>query len=138
MTATALDRNTFKRGPIRQQVLPLATGAVIPFGVMVMTLTPSTGALNAADTATGNVLGMSCMAASQTAGDTKIITERCIAKFAQDGTITAANIGALCEVVDNQTVSLTTTTNHIKAGYIDSVESDGVFVDMLMTKIGAA
>jgi len=138
MTATALDRSTSKRGPIRQVVLPLATAAVIPQGVMVMTATPSVGAVNAADTATGNVLGVSCMAASQTAGDTKIVLERGIFKFAQDGTISNANIGALCEVVDNQTVSLTTTTNHVKAGYIDSVESDGVFVDMMMTKIGAA
>lgn len=138
MTATALDRNTFKRGPMRQVVLPLATSSVIPMGVMVMTATPSVGAVNAADTATGNVLGVSCMPASQTAGDTKIVLERGIFKFAQDGTITNANIGALCEVVDNQTVSLTTTTNHVKAGYIDSVETDGVFVDMMMTKIGAA
>jgi hypothetical protein len=138
MAATALDRNIQKRGPIRQQVLPLATGAVIPFGVIVMTLTPSTGALNGADTATGNVLGVSCQACSQTAGDTKIAIEKGIFKFAQDGTITNANIGALCELVDNQTVSLVTTTNHIKAGYIDSVESDGVFVDMSMTKVAAA
>lgn len=137
MAATTLDRQTQKRGPIRQVVVPLATGAVIPWGVMVMVLAPSTGALNAADTATGLVLGWSCQAVSQTAGDTNISIEKGIAKFAQDGTITNAHVGQLCEVVDNQTVSLTTTTNHVKAGFVDKVESDGVFVDMTQARVGA-
>jgi hypothetical protein len=138
MAATTLDRNTFKRGPIRQQVLPLATGSVIPIGVMVMTLTPSTGAINAADTATGIVAGVSCQAADQTKGDKKIVVEKCIARMNNDGTITAANVGAVATVLDNQTVSLAaTTTNDVGAGIIDSVDADGVWVDMTGARVAA-
>jgi hypothetical protein len=140
MTATTLDRNTFKRGPIRQRVLPLATGAVIPYGVMVSVATPAAGAVNAADTASHVVMGVSCMRADQTLGDAEIVLEQGIFKFFHDGTITAANIGQLCTVLDNQTVSLAaTTTNDIGAGYIDSIESTTeVWVDMTQAKIAAA
>lgn|SRR5678816_1791259 len=139
MAATTLDRNTRKRGPIKQRVIPLATGAVIPYGVMVSVATPSAGAVNAADTATHVLMGVSCMPASQTAGDTEIVLEQGIFLFNHDGTITAADIGQLCTVLDNQTVSkAATTTNDIPAGYIDSVESTTeVWVDMTMSKIGA-
>jgi predicted RecA/RadA family phage recombinase len=139
MAATTLDRNTRKRGPIKQRVLPLATGAVIPFGVMVSVATPSAGAVNAADTATHIVMGIAAMRADQTLGDTEIVLEQCIALLNHDGSITAANVGQQCTVLDNQTVSLAaTTTNDIVAGIIDSVESTTeVWVDQTMAKIGA-
>lgn len=142
MAATALDRNTQKRGPIRQVALPLAaasTGAAaIPIGTMVMVLTPSTGALNAADTATGIVIGLSCQAANFANGDRDIVVEKCIAKLANNGNVTAAHVGSVLTVVDNQTVGLPgDTTNDVPAGICDRVESDGVFVDMTGARPGA-
>lgn len=141
MAATTLDRNTQKKGPIRQVVLPLAaaaTGAAqIPIGVMAMVLNPSTGALNAAATATGIVMGLSCQRANFADGDREIVVERGIFKLANDGSITAANIGQLCLVIDNQTVGMVQAQN-IGAGYITEVESDGVWVDMTQAKIAAA
>lgn len=139
MTATTLDRNTRKRGPIKQRVLPLATGAVIPYGVMVSIATPSVGAVNASDTATHVVMGIAAMRADQTLGDAEIVLEQCIVLLLHDGTITAADIGQSCTVLDNQTVSkAATTTADIVAGVIDSVESTTeVWVDQTMARIAA-
>jgi hypothetical protein len=142
MAATTLDRNTQKRGPIRQQVLALAaasTGAnAIPVGVMVMTLTAGTGALNAADTATGLVAGLSCQVGNFANGDRKLVVEKGIFKMANNGSITAANVGTVATVVDNQTVGLAAdTTNDVGAGIIDSVESDGVWIDMTGARVAA-
>lgn len=139
MAATTLDRNTQKRGPIRDQVVPIATSAKIPIGVMVMVAIPSVGAVNATDSAAAQVIGASCQAVDQTLGDAKIQIEKGIFKFANGGHITNAHIGILACVVDNQTVDLAAnTTNALGAGYIDSVESDGVFVDMTGAKVNAA
>lgn len=143
MAATSLDRNTKKRGPIRQIVLDLAaasTGAAaIPIGTIVSTLAASTGALRGADTATHIVQGIACQAANYANGDRRIVVERGIFNLGNDGTITAANVGALATVLDNQTVSLAaTTTNDIGAGWIVEVDADGVWVDMTQAKIAAA
>lgn len=139
MAATTLDRNTQKRGPIRQIKLAMATSSVIPIGVMVSVATPSAGAVNAADTATHIVMGLSCQAASQTAGDASIVVERGIFKMANNGNITAAHVGIAVSVVDNQTVGLVAdTTNDVLAGYVTEVEADGVWVDMTQAKIAAA
>jgi len=143
MAATSLDRNTKKRGPIRQVVLDLATtatgAAAIPVGTIVSTATPSAGAVRGADTATHVVQGVACQAADYGAGDRRIVVERGIFNLANDGTITAANVGALATVLDNQTVSLAaTTTNDIGAGWIVEVDADGVWVDMTQAKIAAA
>lgn len=138
MAATTLDRNTKVRFIERTIVLPLATGAKIPYGVMVAVATPSVGAVNAGDTATHVVMGWSSQAVDQTAGDTKITVHRGVANFANDGTITAADAGQLCTVLDNQTVSkAATTAQDITAGYIEEVDSDGVWVSFLGGKVGA-
>jgi len=143
MAATALDRNTQKRGPIRQIPLVLAaaaTGAAaIPIGVMVMVISATGQALNAADTASGVVMGVSAQAANFANGDRKIIVERGVFKMGNDGSITAALVGTRCFVVDNQTVGTAAgPTNDVPAGYIDSVESDGVWVDMASPNVAAA
>lgn len=139
MAATTLDRNTQKKGPIRQIVLPMATSEVIPIGVIVCVATPAAGAKNGADTATFICMGLSCQAASQAAGDTKIVVERGIFKLGNNGNITAAHIGIAVSIVDNQTVGLVAdTTNDVLAGYVTEVESDGVWVDMTQAKIAAA
>jgi len=143
MAATSLDRNTKKRGPIRQIVLDLATtatgAAAIPIGTIVSVATPSAGAVRGADTATHVVMGLACQAADYAAGDRRIVVERGIFNLGNDGTITAADVGQPCTVLDNQTVSkAATTTNDIIGGYITEVDADGVWVDMTQAKIAAA
>jgi len=138
VAATTLDRNTKIRLVERTIVLPLATGAKIPYGTMVSVATPSVGAVPAADTATHVVQGWASQSVDQTAGDTKITVLRGVANFANDGTITAADVGQPCTVLDNQTVSkAATTVNDIGAGYIEEVDSDGVWVSFLGGKIAA-
>lgn len=132
MSATTSDRNTLKQYIQRQQPIPLTASTDIPLGVMVMVIAGTGTALNAADTASGLVLGLSCQAASYAAGDRVIVVEKGAFWMANDGTITAANIGQPCEAKDNQTVSLTTTTNHVVAGTIEGVDAVmGVCVAML-------
>lgn len=139
MAATTLDRNTLKRKITRQIVLPLAAATNIPIGVLVAVATPSVGAVNASDTATHVVMGVSCMAVSAAAGDTKVVVERGVFQFANDGTITAASVGQLATVLDNQTVSLAaTTTNDIGAGFIEEVDADGVWISLEGGKVAAA
>jgi hypothetical protein len=143
MAATSLDQNIGKRGPIRQVVLDLAstaTGAsAIAIGTIVATATPSAGAVRAADTAGLVVQGVACQAGNFANGDRRIVVERGIFRLAQDGTITAASVGALATVLDNNTVSLAATTaQDIGAGWIVEVDSIGVWVDMTQAKIAAA
>lgn len=138
MADTALDRNTFRRGPIRQVVMDLDTGQVIPIGVMVMSVAGK--ARNANDGTAGAILvGISAQAASYAAGDRTIIVEKCIAKMDNNGNVTAANqFVTVLTVVDNHTVGLAAdTTNDIAAGICDDLESDGVFVDMTGARVGA-
>jgi len=143
MTATALDQNPAKRGPIRQIVLDLATtstGALaIPVGTIVSTVNPSAGAVRGADTAAHIVQGISCQAANYANGDRRIVVERAIFRLPQDGSITAANVGQLACVLDNNTVTLAATaTNDIGCGWIEEVDAIGVWVDMTQAKIAAA
>lgn len=137
MANTTLDRNTQKRGPIRQVVLDLDTNQTIPIGVMVMTVAGK--ARNADDSTAGALaVGISCQAASFAAGDRKIVVEKGIFKMDNDGTITVADVMGVATVLDNHTVSkAATTTNDIGAGIIDRVESDGVFVDMTGARVSA-
>lgn len=138
MAATTLDRNTKVRLFERQVVLPLKANAVIPLGVLVAT--DATGAaVNAADTAGLIVQGWSAQAVDQTKGDAKIVVNRGVANFANDGTIAQAAIGSLATVLDNQTLSLAATTaNDIGAGYIEEIDADGVWISILGGKISAA
>lgn len=139
MAATTLDRLTQHRYLERQIVGPLKSGETIPYGVIVMTDTPSTGFRNAADVAGGVVVGWCGQRAATSDGDVKCLVNRGIAKFANGGNVTAAHIGILMCVVDNQTVNLAAnTTNAIGVGYLDSIDDDGgLFVSMLGGKIAA-
>jgi len=139
MTAATTDRNTYRQYIQRQIAIPLTAATDIPAGVIVMALAATGTALNGADTAAGVVMGISTQSVSYAAGDRTCIVERGAYWLANDGTITAANVGMPCEVKDNQTVSLVTTTNHIVAGYIEAVDTTlGVCVAMLGGKVGAA
>jgi hypothetical protein len=84
-------------------------------------------------------MGVSAHAADQTKGDTEIIVERGCFWFANDGTITLADVGVVATVLDNQTVSkAATTANDIGAGIIEDVNStDGVLVAMLGGRVDA-
>lgn len=138
MAATTLDRNTKFRFLERQIVLPLKAAAVIPLGTLVAT--DATGAaVPAADTAGLIVQGWAAQSVNATTGDTKIVVNRGVANFGNDGTIAQAAIGSLATVLDNQTLSLAATTvNDIGAGYIEEIDADGIWISILGGKISAA
>lgn len=140
MAATTTDRNTRKQHIERQVRLSLAPATDIPSGVMVSVVLGVGLGVNAADTASHRVMGMSAHSASYAAGDRDIVVERGAFWFANDGTITIADVGAACTVLDNQTVSkAATTTNDIIAGYIEDVDAQlGVCVAIMGGFAGAA
>lgn len=132
MAATTLDRAT-KRQYIQRQIrLTLTAATDIPAGVIVSVAAAGT-ALNGADTAAHVVMGLSTHAVSYAAGDREIIVERGCFWLGNDGTITIADVGKQCTVLDNQTVSkAATTVNDIIAGVIEDVDASlGVLVCML-------
>lgn len=140
MAATTLDRQTKKQFIQRQIRLTVKTStADIPAGTMVCVDATGT-ALNAADTAALIMMGVSAGPASYTNGDRDVIVERGCFWMANDGTISIADVGKACTILDNQTVSkAATTTNDIIAGYIEDVNSvDGVLVAMLGGLVAAA
>jgi hypothetical protein len=139
MAATTRDRNTFKQYIQRQIALQLNPATDIPLGVMVMVIAGVGLAVNAADTANGIVMGISAHSASYAAGDRDLVVERGAFWMANDGTITRADVGGACTVLDNQTVSkAATTTNDVVPGYIEDVSADlGVLVSMLGGKVSA-
>lgn len=133
MAATTLDRNSPALHIERQIKLQLKTATPdIPAGVMVCTDATGT-ALNGADTAGLKIQGRSEHPASYTNGDRFIVVTRGVFWFANDGTITIANVGQLATILDNQTVSLAATTaNDIGAGYIEQVDASlGVAISIL-------
>lgn len=139
MAATTLDRQT-KRQYIQRSIrLTLTNATDIPAGVIVDVAAAGT-ALNGADTAAHVCMGVSAHAASFAAGDREIIVERGCFWLANDGTISIADVGKACTILDNQTVSkAATTVNDVIAGYIEDVNStDGVLVAMLGGLVAAA
>lgn len=99
--------------------IPLTASTKIVGNVMVMVISGTGTALNAADTANGLVMGISAQQVDTAVGHTKCPIKRGDYWFNNNGNITAAKIGLFCEVVDNQTVGLAAdTTNHVVAGEI--------------------
>lgn len=139
MAATTLDRNTKKQYIQRQIRLTLTAATAIPAGVIVTVAAAGT-ALNGADTAAHVTMGVSAHAVDYAAGDRDIIVERGCFWLGNDGTITIADVGKACTILDNQTVSkAATTTNDIIAGYIEDVDATlGVLVAMLGGLVAAA
>lgn len=139
MTATTNDRNTVEVWNSGQIIpIPLTSSTKIPLGVMVMVISGTGTALNAADTASGVVMGVSTQLVDTALGHTKCPVKRGRFWFANDGTVAAANIGQTATVLDNQTVSIAaTTTNDVAAGQILAVDATlGVCIDMAGGKIG--
>ena len=138
MTATTVDRNTkesWNGGPRRP--IPLTAATKIPARVIVMVINGTGTALNGANTASGLVMGISTQLVDTALGHTlcPIMVGRFW--FANDASITLANIGQMAEVIDNQTVGVTA-SNHVLAGIILDVNAiDGVLIDMTGAKIGA-
>lgn len=132
MTATTNDRNTVEIWNEGQIIpIPLTASTKIPLGVMVMVISGTGTAVNAADTANGIMMGVSTQAVDTALNHTKCPVKKIRGWFANDGTVTAANIGQSATVLDNQTVSIAaTTTNDIKAGKILAVDAVlGVCID---------
>jgi hypothetical protein len=138
MAATTKDRATIVKYIERTISLTLATSSVIPGGTIVCT--DATGkAVVGADTAAQRCEGISEHAADQTKGDTTIRVCRGTFWLGNDGTIALADVGGVCTILDNQTVSkAATTTNDIGAGIIEDVDSvKGVLVAMLGGRVDA-
>lgn len=139
MTATTADRNTVEVWNFGQIVpIPLTASTKIPGGVIVMVVSGTGTALNGADTANGVVMGVSTQTVDTALGHTKCPVRRGRFWFGNDGNVTAAMIGQIATVLDNQTVSTAaTTTNDVPAGQILAVDATlGVLVDMAGGKIG--
>lgn len=130
------DRNTPMQY-IGRLSLPVEANAVIFAGSLV--------AVNAAGNAVPGATSTTLKAAGRAhvyvnnqngaAGAVSILVDRGAAfKFANDTTdpVTAASLLGTCYIVDDQTVAATNGTNtRSAAGKVVSVESDGVWVEML-------
>lgn len=138
MTATTVDRNTKESWNAGQiPPIPLTASTKIPAGVIVMVVSGTGTALNGANTASGLVMGISTQLVDTALGHTVCPVKTGRFWLANDGSLTAANIGQMAEVIDNQTVGATA-SNHVLAGIIKAVDSvDGVLIDMTGAKIGA-
>lgn len=138
MTATTVDRATkesWNSGQIPP--IPLTASTKIPGGVIVMIINGTGTALNGANTASGLVQGVSTQLVDTALGHTSCPVKTGRFWFANDGSLTAANIGQMAEVIDNQTVGATA-SQHVLAGIIKAVDAvDGVLIDMTGAKIGA-
>lgn len=65
------------------------------------------------------------------AGDLSVLVERGVFRFAQDGTITQADVGGTCYIVDDQTVADNDGAGtRSAAGTIRGVETGGVWVEI--------
>jgi hypothetical protein len=138
MAATTKDRATIVKNIERQIRLTLKASSVIPGGTIVCT--DATGqAVVGADTAGQRCEGISSHAADQTKGDVDIIVMRGAFWLGNDGTIALADVGGVCTILDNQTVSkAATTANDIGAGIIEDVDATkGVLVAMLGGRVDA-
>lgn len=138
MAATTVDRDTKVRGAVeRQLTFDLASSQDIPAGAMVCT-NASGEAVNAADSAALICQGRAQHRATYASGDRRIVVGKGIFLYANDGTIVKADIGGVCTILDNQTVSkAATTTADIAAGIIDDVTAEGVWVNQRDSRIAA-
>lgn len=144
MTALAADRNTprsqgdYREGPVAAAQLIYA-GAIVcrnaaGFLVKGATATGLTG-VGRAEARVDNSTGA--------AGDAQLLVQPGTFRFANSLTtdkITIADIGKACFVVDDQTVAKTSATaTRSKAGVVDDVDDQGVWVrfDEALTRVTA-
>ena len=126
--ALTAERNTPARSGEKIQ-LTVADTITIYAGAMVAV--DSNGeAQNAADTANYQVVGRCDQTVDNTDDGEVVDVERGVFGWANAGDVTDANIGDICYVVDNQTVSVATNgSNSIIAGTVVDVDSSYVWVD---------
>ena len=124
MAALNKNRNTAERIPAMRQ---FEAGAKLYTGALVA-LNSSGKAVPASDTAGLTVIGRAEMSAE--IGQIVTVKSGCFryANSADSAKITAAEIGGVCYVADDQTVGKTGGTNSIAAGIVYDVESKGVWV----------
>lgn len=120
MAALTKDRNTPWRDG-KFLVLTPKAGVKIYAGSIVA-IDGNGDALPASDTAGLKAIGR----ADNYSEGQPVTVRKGVFGFENNG-ITAADIGGICHVVDDQTVGKTT-TNSIKAGTIFDVDTDGVWV----------
>lgn len=132
MTALAKDRNT----PARDgRVLSYLLGAgkkVFAGSIVVLT-----GGYAEAGTAAASLkaVGRANESVDNTggaAGAKSVLVERGVFLFANDGTITQADVGGTCYIVDDQTVARAAGADPVKsaAGTIRGLEAGGVWVEI--------
>lgn len=131
MVALVKDRNTPARDG-KVIAYPVAGGATIYAGALVVAnggyAEPGTTALNLVALGRANEQVDNSAGAD---GDADVLVERGVFLFANDGSITAANIGADAYIVDDQTVAATDGAGtRSKAGVIRGVETGGVWVEI--------
>lgn len=128
MTALTADRKTdIRDGEVL--TLQVAAAAVIYAGALVAV--NATGFLAPAVAGAGIVMGKADGYVDNTSGadgDVSLEVRTGLLKYINDGTITVADIGADAYVVDDQTVAAAGT---VVAGAIKSVDSDGVFIQVV-------
>lgn len=136
MAATNKNRNTQCRGSTRR-VAPMAAGVVIPAGVLVAISTSTGHADNATALASTRVIGVTGERFSNAGGvagakDITVFRDMAYGPFANSAgpdQITAADLGAPCYVVDNQTVAKTSGSGaRPVAGTVEAVDAAGVWV----------
>ncbi|MDI3547895.1 MAG: hypothetical protein PWR10_1547 [Halanaerobiales bacterium] len=121
MAALTKDRNTPKRDGEFVVVTP-KDGVTIYAGSIVAI--DSNGELvPASDTAGIRVIGR----AENYSEGQPVTCRKGVFGYENDGSITSADIGSKCYIVDDQTVGKTT-TNSIEAGVIFDVDDEGVWV----------
>jgi len=127
-TALSANRDT----PYREYgdvTLTVKNDEVIYAGAMVA-VDGNGEAVNASDTASIMVIGRAEEEVDNSDDGETIDVKRGMFRWANGDTVSDANIGDICYVVDNQTVSVTNSgSNSIIAGIVSDVDSDGVWVD---------
>jgi hypothetical protein len=134
MAATTLDRNTRIQAGLKR-FLPAAAGVVIPVGV-IAAIDASGNLVNGATSTTQRVMGVTQDRIDNTGGlagavggDAHLGTFGPFANSAAGDLIGAADIGADCYVVDNQTVAKTNGgSTRVVAGKVWAVDASGVWV----------
>jgi hypothetical protein len=130
MTARTEGRNTRRRDAVLVSAL-VNTGATVYAGCMVTRLTATGNAVSAGTAAAGNCVGV---AEKTVVGDGVLHVDLHAGCFqfgnsAAGDAITAADIGNIAYIVDNQTVAKTDNAGaRLIAGAIVDVDSNGVWV----------
>jgi hypothetical protein len=144
MTALSADfpRASSPEATTRRLSVPVAAATTIYMGALVATLIGGSGyATNATADNTYRVLGVAAANATNTtaagygaAGDINVEVERGVFPFANSATtdeVTAADVGEICYVADNNTVARTSNGGlRPVAGYVSRIEGGKVWVEI--------